>query len=187
MSVLSRSQRRCSRVCRAWQQRLLLGDHFCERTGATLLDDPFILDDNILLSHGDLFCTDDQAYQDVRKPLRSDAWQQDLMEKSLTERQQLGKQMRLKACNPMQISRLKSWTSTLLRVAEAMRATGATTLIHGHTHRPGDYPKRGADSYRRIVLGDWQDCGWLCRQRDNELSLECFSLTHYAAFEAATG
>ena len=164
----------------------LLGDHFCKRTGATLLDDPFILDDNILLSHGDLFCTDDQAYQDVRKLLRSDAWQQDLMKKSLTERQQLGRQMRTQSMQSNANKSTQIMDVNAAAIAEAMRATGATTLIHGHTHRPGDYTKRGSDSYRRIVLGDWQDCGWLCRQTDNELSLECFSLTHYAAFEAAT-
>ena len=108
-------------------------------------------------------------------------------EKSLTERQQLGKQMRTQSMQSNANKSTQIMDVNAAAIAEAMRATGATTLIHGHTHRPGDYTKRGADSYRRIVLGDWQDCGWLCRQTDNELSSECFSLTHYAAFEAATG
>jgi UDP-2,3-diacylglucosamine hydrolase len=30
---------------------------------------------------------------------------------------------------------------------------GATTLIHGHTHRPADHDLGGA--LRRIVLSDW--------------------------------
>jgi UDP-2,3-diacylglucosamine hydrolase len=165
----------------------LLGERFCERTGATLLEDPFVLDGDILLSHGDLFCTDDQAYQDVRKLLRSEAWQQELMEKSLAERQQLGKQMRAQSMQANANKPAQIMDVNAAAVAEAIRATGTTTLIHGHTHRPGDYPKRGADAFRRIVLGDWQDCGWLCRQIGDNLSLECFRLTHYTKSEAATG
>ena len=158
----------------------LFGKRFCARTGATLLEDPFVLDGDILLSHGDLFCTDDHAYQDVRTLLRSEAWQQELMEKSLAERQQLGKQMRAQSMQANANKSTQIMDVNAAAITEAMRTCGATTLIHGHTHRPGDYPKRGADAFRRIVLGDWQDCGWLCRQVGDDLSLECFDLTHYA-------
>ena len=157
----------------------LFGKRFCERTGARLLEDPFVLDGDILLSHGDLFCTDDHAYQDVRTLLRSEAWQQELMEKSLAERQQLGKHMRAQSMQANANKSTQIMDVNAAAIAEAMRTSGATTLIHGHTHRPGDYPKRGEDAFRRIVLGDWQDCGWLCRQVGDDLSLECFRLTRY--------
>ena len=157
----------------------LFGKRFCERTGARLLEDPFVLDGDILLSHGDLFCTDDHAYQEVRTLLRSEAWQQELMEKSLAERQQLGKHMRAQSMQANANKSTQIMDVNAAAIAEAMRTCGATTLIHGHTHRPGDYPKRSADAFRRIVLGDWQDCGWLCRQVGDDLSLECFRLTRY--------
>ena len=157
----------------------LFGKRFCARTGATLLEDPFVLDGDILLSHGDLFCTDDHAYQEVRMLLRSEAWQQELMEKSLAERQQLGKHMRAQSMQANANKSTQIMDVNAAAIAEAMRTSGATTLIHGHTHRPGDYPKRGEDAFRRIVLGDWQDCGWLCRQVGDDLSLECFRLTRY--------
>ena len=64
-------------------------------------------------------------------------------------------------------------------IAHDMQQLGADTVIHGHTHRPGFYPQRGASTFKRIVLGDWQDCGWLCRQSDDQWSLECFGLDHY--------
>ena len=112
--------------------------------------------------------------------LRSEAWQQELMEKSLAERQQLGKHMRAQSMQANANKSTQIMDVNAAAIAEAMRTSGATTLIHGHTHRPGDYPKRGEDAFRRIVLGDWQDCGWLCRQVGDDLSLECFSLTHYA-------
>ena len=109
------------------------------------------------------------------------------MEKALAERQQLGKQMRAQSMQANANKPAQIMDVNAAAVAEAIRATGTTTLIHGHTHRPGDYPKRGADAFRRIVLGDWQDCGWLCRQIGDNLSLECFRLTHYTKSEAATG
>ena len=99
-----------------------------------------------------------------------------------TGKQMRAQSMQANANKPAQIMDVNA-----AAVAEAIRATGTTTLIHGHTHRPGDYPKRGADAFRRIVLGDWQDCGWLCRQIGDNLSLECFRLTHYTKSEAATG
>ena len=65
--------------------------------------------------------------------------------------------------------------------AQTMQQYSADLLIHGHTHRPGDYPRRGQDTFRRIVLGHWQDCGWLCRLNGDFFRLECFSLNRYVA------
>jgi UDP-2,3-diacylglucosamine hydrolase len=48
-----------------------------------------------------------------------------------------------------------------------LSAAGAATLIHGHTHKPGEYglgvssspgderPGAGAPTLRRVVLSDW--------------------------------
>ena len=45
-------------------------------------------------------------------------------------------------------------------VAAAMRAAGATTLLHGHTHRPGIHPfSVDGRACTRIVLGDWYTQG----------------------------
>ncbi|WP_235602894.1 UDP-2,3-diacylglucosamine diphosphatase [Piscirickettsia litoralis] len=53
----------------------LLGQTWCQAAGITLLTDPTVItinNQNILLSHGDLYCTDDTSYQRyrhwVRKP-----------------------------------------------------------------------------------------------------------------------
>ena len=102
------------------------------------------------------------------------------MKTSLAARQQLAKPIRSQSRQANANESPQSLDVNAAAITEAMRTWGATTLIHGHTHRPGDYPKRGADAFRRIVLGDWQDCGWLCRQVGDDLSLECVSVTHYA-------
>ena len=159
----------------------LFGDEFCQASGITKLPDPFLLDDHILLTHGDAFCTDDQAYQKVRSLLRSRKWQQDILQKPLIERQEMGRQMRQQsqqtnANKPAQIMDVNS-----VAAAQTMQQYSADLLIHGHTHRPGDYPRRGQDTFRRIVLGHWQDCGWLCRQNGDSFRLECFSLNRYVA------
>jgi UDP-2,3-diacylglucosamine hydrolase len=45
-------------------------------------------------------------------------------------------------------------------VAEAMRTTGVTRLIHGHTHRPAIHSfNLDGQTAERIVLGDWYEQG----------------------------
>ncbi len=158
----------------------LFGAAFSEKTGAQLISDPYVLDDGILLSHGDVFCTDDQAYQEVRQVLRSEQWQEELLQRSLAERQQLGRQMRAQSMEANANKATQIMDANDEAIAASMQLHGAAILIHGHTHRPGDYPMSSNGAYRRIVLGDWQDCGWLCRQDGESLQLECFNLQRYA-------
>lgn len=157
----------------------LFGEAFASASGATILPDPYLLDGHILLSHGDRYCTDDEAYQQARAMLRSESFQQDLLQRSLAERQALGKQMRAQSIETNANKSDEIMDVNADAIALAMQSHGADTLIHGHTHRPGVYPQRGATSFKRIVLGDWQDCGWVCRQDDDQWSLECFPLNHY--------
>ena len=159
----------------------LFGDEFCQASGITKLPDPFLLDDHILLTHGDAFCTDDQAYQEVRSLLRSRKWQQDILQKPLTERQEMGRQMRQQSQQTNGNKPAQIMDVNIVAAAQTMQQYKADLLIHGHTHRPGDYPRRGQATFRRIVLGHWQDCGWLCRQNGDSFRLECFSLNRYVA------
>ncbi|NCF44182.1 MAG: UDP-2,3-diacylglucosamine diphosphatase [Proteobacteria bacterium] len=180
LSALQQASKSADIFLQHGNRDFLFGQAFCQQTGATLLPDPFVLGD-ILLSHGDLFCTDDVAYQEVRQLLRSADWQSDLMQRSLPERQQLGRQMRAQSMAANANKSDQIMDVNLSAVAATMAEQGTSTLIHGHTHRPGDYPRRGASAFRRVVLGDWQDCGWLCRQDGTSLSLECFNLARYQA------
>ncbi|MBC7984055.1 MAG: UDP-2,3-diacylglucosamine diphosphatase, partial [Candidatus Obscuribacterales bacterium] len=52
----------------------LLGEAFLARTGCCLLTDPVTIDlhgRRVLLLHGDLLCTDDRAYQRLRRIVRN--------------------------------------------------------------------------------------------------------------------
>lgn len=135
----------------------LYGEALAAQTGATLLPDPFRFGPALLLSHGDAFCTDDEAYQKVRQTFRSEAWQRGILTQPLQARRALAASMRAesqkananKAANIMDVSGRA--------VREALLAKGCHTLIHGHTHRPG---RHALPMGMRVVLGDWHRVGW---------------------------
>ena len=72
----------------------LIGEEFCDATGTSLLEDPYVIDDHILLSHGDILCTDDTEYQAARALFRDPSWQKEILEKPLVEREMLGRALR---------------------------------------------------------------------------------------------
>ncbi|MCR9258280.1 MAG: UDP-2,3-diacylglucosamine diphosphatase [Pseudomonadaceae bacterium] len=153
----------------------LFGEKFANDTGVTLLGDPHMTDDGLLLSHGDMLCTDDVAYQNMRTLLRSEAWQQDILSKTLAERKAFGQSLRQQsqtnnANKPSNIMDVNDDATSAL-VAEHQ----VHILLHGHTHRPGMHQH---DGFKRFVTGAWERCGWLARQIDEALWLECFSLAH---------
>ena len=67
----------------------LLGHDFADAAGATLLADPIVAEvagTPTLLSHGDVWCTSDVAYQQYRAMVKNPAAQRDFLAKSVDER-----------------------------------------------------------------------------------------------------
>jgi UDP-2,3-diacylglucosamine hydrolase len=107
-----------------------------------------------------VLCTDDVAYQAVRKQVRTPEWQAQVLSMSLDAR-------RAFAAKAREDSR-KHTGSTMESIMDvnndavvaAMRGAGVDRLIHGHTHRPAahslDVDGKPAE---RIVLGDWYEHG----------------------------
>lgn len=178
-TALTRTLASASANCRVLlmhgNRDFLFAKQFATRTGITLLPDPFITSDGILVTHGDRYCTDDIEYQNMRAFFRSDAWQADILSKTLAERKALGQMLREqsknsnanKAANIMDVNREV--------VAQEADQHSARVVVHGHTHRPGLHCET---NFARYVLGAWEGVGWLCRQHDSDLTLECFSLAH---------
>jgi UDP-2,3-diacylglucosamine hydrolase len=139
----------------------LLGDAFSERTGCRIMSDYVtvdVYDKSMLLTHGDLLCTDDTAYMGLRATVRDEGWQRDFLKKPITERRQIAANMRAQsktetARKPGDIMDVNQRT-----VEETMRSHGVAHLVHGHTHRPGVH-RFGLDGRMatRIVLGDWYE------------------------------
>src|SRR6185503_6334135 len=70
----------------------LLGEDFERRTGVKLLPDPVLVDlygVPTLLSHGDVFCTEDPAYQQLRSIVRRPRFQQRFLTLPLASRRTL--------------------------------------------------------------------------------------------------
>ncbi|MFA7666004.1 MAG: UDP-2,3-diacylglucosamine diphosphatase [Burkholderiaceae bacterium] len=131
---------------------------FAERCGAVMLDDPCVFDlfgEPVVLTHGDALCTDDTDYQHLRTRLRSVQWQQAFLARPLPERLAFARAMRTES------ERYKAAAGAPADVAQTavdalLRACGARTMIHGHTHRPACH--RWSDAYGdacRWVLSDW--------------------------------
>ena len=145
----------------------LLGPAFAARAGLTLLDDGTVHDIHgrrTLLMHGDVLCTDDVAYQAVRKQVRTPEWQAQILAMPLQARRAFAAKARedSKAHTGSTMESIMDVNADA--VAEAMRKAGVTRLIHGHTHRPAvhDFQLAGAPA-QRIVLGDWYEQGSVLR------------------------
>ena len=145
----------------------LLGQAFAERAGLTLLDDGTVHDIHgrrTLLMHGDVLCTDDVAYQTVRKQVRTPEWRAQILAMPLQARRAFAAKAREDSKAHTGNTMESIMDVNVDAVAETMRNAGVTRLIHGHTHRPAvhDFQLGGAPA-QRIVLGDWYEQGSVLR------------------------
>ena len=155
----------------------LLGEAFCQSAGARLLPEPFLMPDGqTLLMHGDSLCTRDTAYIQARQQLRSPAFQREFLAKPLAERAAFAAEARGQSQRHTREAPEDIMDVTPSEVAKTMAAAGATLLIHGHTHRPGEHRLTVAGKEaRRLVLGDWHEGAWYA-----EANSQGCQLRHYA-------
>lgn len=149
----------------------MIGEAFAEETGVTVIEDPSIIEiygNNVLLSHGDAYCTDDVEYQDMRKISRDPEWQAMMLEKSLEERLMFAAQARATSRTSSSSINEDITDVNTDAIDEALRTAGVNIMVHGHTHRPAihDFDVDGQPA-RRIVLGDWYDQGSVIRWDEN--------------------
>lgn len=139
----------------------LVGSRFAAATGCVLLEDPSVMQldgTSILLMHGDLLCTDDLEYQQARKMVRSPAFIQGMLAKTIPERIALATEYRRRSGESTSLKAADIMDVNQQAVERYLRDHRATLLVHGHTHRPGrhDFPLDGAMA-TRIVLAEWHD------------------------------
>jgi UDP-2,3-diacylglucosamine hydrolase len=133
----------------------MVGALFAEISGVKILPDPQVIDLHgvpTLLSHGDIYCTDDEAYQRwrrfSRRPLAQ--WIYRHLPRSLRARiaGNLRGQSARKALLPESIMDVNAGA-----ISQAFAAHQVRHMIHGHTHRPAEHDHDGC---QRIVLADWR-------------------------------
>jgi UDP-2,3-diacylglucosamine hydrolase len=145
----------------------LLAAEFCRSSGAQLLPDPLIVTlygEAVLVMHGDALCTDDRSYQRLRATVREADWQRQFLALSVASRRALAGAAR--AGSQAHTAALEYAIADVNAdsVAQALRAAGAATLLHGHTHRPAIHALQvDGRPCTRIVLGDWYHQGSVLR------------------------
>ena len=145
----------------------MLGDQFIRETGTTLIHDPTLIyagGRSVLLSHGDMLCTDDLSYQRFRKIVRSN-WFQNIYKwlpfafKSRLAAKARRRSVQLLGNKPPEILDVNQDA-----VVSILQQYDVDTLLHGHTHRPAIHEfEANKRQLSRIVLGDWYESGSVLR------------------------
>jgi len=155
----------------------LIGEELAGAVGARLLPEPALLQTDhgdVLLTHGDEFCTDDAAYQQFRQMVRNPQWQAAFLAKTIPERLAMAQQARGESQMANQSKSMEIMDVNAGAVEQAFRDSGVALMVHGHTHRPARHVLEVDGVKReRWVLPDW-DCdhaspprgGWLVIDRD---------------------
>ncbi len=138
----------------------LLGADFCRECGITLLDEYAVIElqgQSILLTHGDLLCSDDLPYQAFRLKSHSHEWQQYVLSKPLIIRLLAARWYRFRSFFHKRHKTQEIMDVNQQAVVDAMQKYGCLTLIHGHTHRPASHEFQIAGQpAKRLVLADWK-------------------------------
>lgn len=142
----------------------LLGPLFAKETGCTILRDPTTLslyDQNIVLLHGDTLCTHDRLHQFYRRVVQNRFFNSILTRLlPLSARRKVGQLLRklskrhTQRQTPINMDVINSSVST------QFKQSGASTMIHGHTHRPMiETTYLDQRPCTRYVLGSWHEKG----------------------------
>ena len=154
-----------------------MGQELADALGARLLPEPALLETDagqVLLTHGDEYCSDDQAYQQFRAMVRNPQWQAQFLARSIPERLAIAQQARGESQAANQAKTMEIMDVNAAAIETAFRDSGVALLVHGHTHRPARHVYTvDARKRERWVLPDW-DCdhaqpprgGWLVIDQD---------------------
>ncbi len=153
----------------------LLAEGFEQQSGATLIDDPTVIDlygTPTLLMHGDLLCTDDLPYQAMRQQLRDPQWITAFLAKTAEERIDFARQLRERSKKETGEKNEAIMDVNADTVANTLRKHHVRQLIHGHTHRPAiHHLEIDGEHATRYVLSDWYNRGGVlvCDEQGCEL------------------
>jgi UDP-2,3-diacylglucosamine hydrolase len=139
----------------------LLGERFAERSGAALLPDPYapcLRGRRFVLSHGDALCLGDPDYQSFRARVRAPVWRDDFLARPLGERKAIVAAMRQQSEEAKRQKSARTMDLDTLATDNFLRRHDCATMIHGHTHLPGQR-EHLVDGTRveRWTLADWSE------------------------------
>lgn len=112
----------------------------------------------ILLAHGDQLCTDDQEMQAFRRQVRDPLWQRGFLARPLPERIAAAQHARAESQARNSEKSMEIMDVSPDAVAQCLRMSGLSRLIHGHTHRPARHGLTvDGRACERWVLPSWDD------------------------------
>ena len=139
----------------AGNRDFLVGEGFARAAGMVRLSDPHvarIANIPMVLAHGDAQCTDDHDYQAFRRQVRDPQWQKAFLAQPLAERKAIIDGMRAGSRDAQRTKTMDIMDVNPDAIAAVFAGSGASVLIHGHTHRPAIH-RHGP--LLRYVLPDW--------------------------------
>lgn len=152
----------------AGNRDFLVGSRFMQEAGCIPLEDPSCVTLGeglrVVLTHGDILCTEDKAYQRFRRVVRK-GWVQSLyLALPLRWRVSIARRLRAESRSKRTAEQASGWREASYQtwvdsalVARLLVEHDAQVLIHGHTHEPGVHEVGlGGTKAQRIVLGEWK-------------------------------
>ena len=157
---------------------------FLAQFGIIALPDPALLqlgDQRVLLTHGDLLCSDDHRYQRFRRVIRHPMTRLTLGRLPYAWLQRIARGLRRGSSREVRAKAPAITDANPQTIVAALHGEGAFALdgatydilIHGHTHRP--LWEQGPEG-RRMVLGAWDaDGAQIGRWESGQWSLQLLS------------
>ena len=155
----------------------LIGSEFAKDSGVQIIKDQHIMEysgKKIMLSHGDVFCTDDQEYQNLKSRIRSKKWVDNFLSQPLDKRIAIAEDMRSKSKDASSNKPENIMDTNNDSIDHCIKHNNLDLLIHGHTHRPEI--KKLSNGSMKVVLGSWEDEGWVFEYDYNHFDLKSFSI-----------
>ncbi|RLR18298.1 UDP-2,3-diacylglucosamine diphosphatase [Sodalis-like symbiont of Bactericera trigonica] len=138
----------------------ILGKCYAAACGITLLPAQRVMQLDglrVVILHGDTLCTDDNDYQRFRRRVHQRWLQRLFLSLRLRLRLRIADRMRANSLRANAGKAADIMDVNAQAVMAVMEDTGATVMIHGHTHRPAIHLLPG--ERRRAVLGAWHHQG----------------------------
>ncbi len=134
----------------------LIGTDFVEQCGCRLIDNDSVIEidgSRVLITHGDLLCSDDSDYLNLYNTIRTDEWKKEFLSKGANERIAFAEQLRQKSKDEIAKKRYSDLDVNQQTVESTLERFQVDILIHGHTHKQNIHH---FGNKTRYVLGDWK-------------------------------
>ncbi len=159
----------------------LLGQQFAKQSGLILLPELQVIrpyQHDIVILHGDILCTDDQAYLRFRQHMHNRFLRKLFSWLPLQLRRTIANKLRNRSQQDNQYKSAEIMDVNQNAVLLTLEKTKCQLMIHGHTHKPAIHQiNSSSQTATRIVLGDWHQQGWVLKIFDDDhYQLSSFSL-----------